>query len=313
MLLGNTFFVVVKFIFLQRVRIQHMEKILAILIIGIVAVSCCPGLPTTPSNGNSSTAPSINSTTASSPAIGSPTTGEILSSINIRTAASEIAKLQPLDNNSVSQFESYKSFADNVNDIISILKDKTKFDNIPTLDASLDGYKKFSNVVTKWAPLVGTYNKLVYSARNYNESNQSSVQEFYTSAATFGFETSIIYTAAFYSISYDSVGMIYRESGMQELAFVCGPCVSVVLSDAHWFIRGALVEGSSKAFESIVDCMQENSITPENLGNITSCFANKIGLSNVTAGSIVNGVGTLANQAIGTVGNITSSLGIKIS
>jgi hypothetical protein len=272
---------------------------LATLLMFIVAVSGCENTNNTP-------------VVTVPPSSTAPTGNDILASIDISIAANDIAKLPTLDNNSVSQFESYKAFADNVNDIIKILKDKTKFDSIPMLGVTQDDYTKFSNVVTEWAPLVGNYNKLIYSARNFNESNQSSVQEFYTSVAVFGFETSIIYTAAFYGPSYDSVGMIYRESGLQSLAFDCGPCVSVVLSDAHWFIRGALVEGSAKAFEAVVDCMQENSITAENLGNITNCFVSKIPVSNVTVENIVNGVGTLANQAIGGIGNFTSNLGIKI-
>jgi hypothetical protein len=236
--------------------------ITALFLVFVVAVSGCPGLPTPPSNNSS------------------PTGNAVLSSLNISNAANEIAKLPTLDNNSVSQFDSYKTFADNVNDIIKILKDKTKFDSIPTLGDTQADYDKVSKVVTEWAPLVGNYNRLVNSARKFNESDQSSVQEFYTSSAIFGAEASIIYAAAFYKPAYETVGIIYRGSGLQSLAFDCGPCVSVVLSQSHWLIRTAMVEASSKAVEYAInsfEALQNNSTTIQDFERNVGSFINNIG------------------------------------
>jgi len=236
----------------------------------------------------------------------------LVNSLNVKTAANEIAKLPTLDVDSIEQYEGYKTFAGDTNDIIRILREQTNFKDIPMLGETQEDFSKFLNVVEKWTPLIGNYNELVSSARNFDENNQSSVQKFYTTAATFAFETTIIYTAAFYGPSYNSVRAVYRGSGLQSLAFECSSCVSVVLSHAHWFVRTALVEASSKTFEAIVDCIPETNLTAESLTDITNCFVSKTPFSNITVENVTEGVGNLANQVIGGIGNITSSLGIKL-
>lgn len=192
-----------------------------------------------------------------------------------------------------------------MNDAIYVLREQTHFDEIPTLGKSQDDFSKFLTVIEEWSPLLNNYNELVLSARNFDEKNETSIKNFYTKSATFAFEATIIYVAAFYGPSYNIVGTIYRSSGIQTVAFTCGPCVSIVLSNAHWFVRSALVETSSKVFEILIDCMQTTDLSSVNLENVTSCFINQVPFGNMSIESIVNDIGNFTNDIVTGFGNLT--------
>lgn len=186
-----------------------------------------------------------------------PTTGKSVGIESIDyTVSQQIAKLSVLDEKSINSYEGYKNFADNVNHLIDILGEKTDFE-IPKLDTTREGYAKVSKVLTEYAPLVDSYNKLVNSARAFIPSDTTSVNNFYKSAAVFGAEAAIIYVAVFAVPAYQAVGTVYRASGMQALAFKCSTCVSAALQESHWFVRTALVEGSSQAFREILDGLEK--------------------------------------------------------
>lgn len=203
-------------------------------------------------SGCSQQVPSNNPTTIA-------TTGQATTSESIEySVPQQVAKLPVIDDKTINTYDGYKNFADNANYLMDILEDKTDFKIPNRFDTTVEGYKKVSKVLTEYAPLIDNYNKLVNSSRNVKPGDSASLQTFYISASIFGAESTIVYVAAFAGPSYDAVGAVYRASGLQSLAFKCGSCVAVVLSEAHWFIRTALVEGSSQTFEGIMSSLPKS-------------------------------------------------------
>ena len=172
-----------------------------------------------------------------------------------------VSKLSILDLDSVNNAEEYKKFADNTNNLIKILNDQLDSVNIPELG---DDYSKVSKFITEYSPLINNYNEVINNAIGF-ESNKcdETLQEFYTSTSRFGFESITIIGGIFYSASYQTVGSIYRASGLQFLAFKCPKCVGVALSNLHWGTRTALVEASSMTAKEITDS------DPDKLDNIS--------------------------------------------
>jgi hypothetical protein len=166
--------------------------------------------------------------------------------------ALKAAALPSMDLNTVNSAESYKEFADNMNDLTFILNEQQDWFDIPTIDNGVQAWDKISKVLTEYTPLIENYNDVVFSAQKFtSQKNDTNLQEFYIASTRFGFETVTIMGAVFYTASYETVGAIYRASGAQALALKCSSCVSVALSTTHWTIRNSLVEASSLVAKKI--------------------------------------------------------------
>jgi len=225
-------------------------KTIAFMLMSIVVASGCIGQSSVQNNGSSN-----NSITGSTVAI---------NDLSYQ-AAEEIGSFQLINEQSIKSVDQYTQLGDYTNAAIDVLKSKMNMD-IPKLDTTQAGYEKMSKFVSKWAPLVNGYNNLVLSAKAVERGNDTSLQNFYKSSAVFGAEFGLIYYTVFSGVTYEGVGIVYRATGMQNLAFRCGPCVSVILSQANWAVRGALVEGSAKDFDEVMNIvyyLSENKIKIE--------------------------------------------------
>lgn len=194
-------------------------------------------------------------------------------------SAREVARLPLLNMSSVDSFKKYKEFADSANTLITILNETGDgvFD-IPQLEVTMESFEKASRIVTEYGPLINNYNEVVRTARAVNE-GKGEIEEFYKASGIFGFELAIIYWAVFYGASYQSVGIVYRAVGLNRLAPKCGTCIRSILSSAHWTIREALVEGSSKAAESLIDAVGKlyEGGTPKSVDEAVEFIRNSMG------------------------------------
>ena len=172
------------------------------------------------------------------------------------------AKLKPLNLDSVETFEAYKSFVDHTNSLIGILNKQSDTFNIEPFSPTLEGWRKASTFITEYGPLINNYNEVVNAAKAFESSpNEENKKDFYLASGKFAFETGLIVGAVFYAGSYQAVGIAYRSLGFNKLALKCGSCVSAILSQAHWTIRTALVEGASETAQFVietVETLQEN-------------------------------------------------------
>ena len=124
-------------------------------------------------------------------------------------------------------------------------------------------YEKISKVVTKWTPIIGNYNRLIYSARAYDDNDQESIKEYYISLGLFCFEISIIYTHIWWKPTYAIVGSLYRMSGLNRLAFKCPTLISYILSSAHWGLRNYLTDKTTDSAEILIDNMTTDIVIPD--------------------------------------------------
>jgi hypothetical protein len=115
-----------------------------------------------------------------------------------------------------------------------------------------DVWSKVSTTITKYSPLVNNYNEVINSAKIYASSEKSEdKREFYIATGRFGFEASLIIWAVFYSATYNSVGIVYRSIGLNQMALKHPVLVKNILSTWHWTLRSALVEAASQTATNI--------------------------------------------------------------
>jgi hypothetical protein len=168
----------------------------------------------------------------------------------------EVAKLPILDMSSVDSYQKYTEFADAADALIKLLNEKSNGTfKIPQIDVTLENFQKASRLITEYSPLINNYNDVVETAIQVNK-GKSDIKEFYKTSAIFGLEVAVIFTGLFYPFSYDTVGVLYRAVGLNRFAVDCPSCVSFILSSAHWAIRTALVEESSKVAKNLLDGIQ---------------------------------------------------------
>ncbi|QQR93140.1 MAG: hypothetical protein IPJ89_02790 [Candidatus Iainarchaeum archaeon] len=164
--------------------------------------------------------------------------------ISTKALTKSIAGLPKMEVKTVENFEQYKTFADHLNALIQIINRERGL-QIPEIEKSVESFEKVSNIVEAWTPLIENYNNLIDSARDYDDKKRETVEKFYTTLGIFGLETTIVFTASFYKISFETVGFIFRSSGFNAAAFHCPACVSAILSSMHWLFRNTLVDETS--------------------------------------------------------------------
>ena len=169
------------------------------------------------------------------------------------STANYMGNLPVLDLQDVNTFEQYHNFVDKVNDAIKILNREKLGMQIPLLQYTPDEYDKISKIITKFVPLINEYNDMILSAKNLHDAkNQNSINNFYIKTGVFSVMLLLVVTAAYAGPSYTLVGTLYRSSGLTTMAFKCPSCVSVVLSNAHWAVRGYFVEATANILDSVL-------------------------------------------------------------
>jgi hypothetical protein len=163
-----------------------------------------------------------------------------------------VSALPTFEQETIDTYQAYQNFADVVNALFKFLNREGGY-NFQILKGTQEEYEKISKFVTEYGPLVNNYNSIVYASKNYNHNDPESLKEYYKALGTFGLEFAIIYTTVWYSPTYKAVGMVYRWSGLNRLAFKCPTLISFILSQAHWGLRGILVDKSSGAANFFID------------------------------------------------------------
>jgi len=175
----------------------------------------------------------------------------------ILSTASYMGSLPVLNLEDVNSIEQYHDFVDKVNDAIKILNEQKLGMQIPLLNYAPDEYDKISKVITKFVPLIHEYNDMILAAKNIHASNHDSINNFYIKTGIFSLILLLVVTAAYAAPSYALVGTLYRSSGLTTMAFKCPSCVSVVLSEAHWAVRGYFVETTANVLDYTLTTMSK--------------------------------------------------------
>lgn len=165
--------------------------------------------------------------------------------INEDKLIEEISKLEPIDDGTIDGAEGYHNIADQLNLLIDILNIEIGLD-LDYLQGTQAEYQTLSKIITEYTPLIGNYNKIVISAQEYQNGKTSSKDIFYKAVAEFSLEFIIIQGAVFYKPAYRVTGVIYRNIGLNRLAFKYPSVVSHLLSKIHWLLRNLMVNESSE-------------------------------------------------------------------
>lgn len=170
----------------------------------------------------------------------------------------KVAELPLMELSSIDNFQRYKSFVDRSNNLINILNEQGDLFDITLFNPTQEGWNKASRFITEYGPLIDNYNDVVSSAKNFEENkSKETLKKFYFASGAFAFEASLIVGAVYYTAAYQGVGIVYRSVGLNRLALKCGSCIRVILSNAHWFVRGVLVEGTSQLAQVIIEKVTE--------------------------------------------------------
>lgn len=169
----------------------------------------------------------------------------------------KIAKLPLLKLDTVESYENYRDLTERTNDLITILNEQSGVE-IPKFETTQEAWHAVSKKINKYGPLINNYQNLTQTARILvNNDSDQNYKEFYLSLGKFSLETGLISLTLFHAAAFESVGLVYRSTGLSSIALKCPSCVSVVLSGAYWTVKTALVEESSKIAEKAINALKE--------------------------------------------------------
>src|SRR3989344_4331216 len=117
--------------------------------------------------------------------------------ISISSMAEEVSKLPKMQVDTVESYARYQDFVDKTNALIQLLNREGKL-NIGLLDKSYESWGKISNAITKYAPLIKSYNEIIDSAQAYHEGDNAE-KRFITAIGVFGVETALVVSITAYS------------------------------------------------------------------------------------------------------------------
>ena len=146
-------------------------------------------------------------------------------------------------------YEEYINMVDNLNLMIDIINKKTGA-SIKMISKDVNSWNKFSMEVTRYTPLVKSYNNLVDSCYVYDKDNEESANQVLIKTSGFTAEIFLIFGTTFYKTAYGATGTIADATGITKLTSLCGPCVSAAMSAGHWTIRNGLVEKTTELVEN---------------------------------------------------------------
>ena len=167
-----------------------------------------------------------------------------------------IAELPLMEDAVVDSADKYISFAETMNALIKILNEQADLFEIPYLTATREAWEDTSRVIAKYSPLIDNYNEVILTAQQYrNKLDEKNLKQFYLSAGALGIEVAFIVATLTYSVAFRGIGILYRSVGLNRFALVCGSCVSIMLSAAHWTARTAIVESLSSTIKPIFEAI----------------------------------------------------------
>ncbi|QCS44740.1 hypothetical protein [Natrinema versiforme] len=130
--------------------------------------------------------------------------------------------------------------------------------------------------VTKYAPLIGSYNQMSDKAcaaselqtedAASEEQMEEAIQEYQIATVMFGVDAMLISTGAFYQPAFVSTRFAANKAsqlGLYRLRYVCGNrCWALAMSEVHVWVRGSMLTGTSallrQAGEMGADLNQED-------------------------------------------------------
>ncbi len=180
-----------------------------------------------------------------------------------------VAKLSPI-NIDIKSYNNFILFADNINLLIDIMNRQEVYD-IPKIEVSYATWNKSMDVIETYGPLIGSYNEVILSAKNY-EMNPTSdnFRTFYVNTASFAIEVILIYDIAIANPSIlktvarpalkEIEALTVTLSRLYNLNKYCPTCYKTIIEKAEDVImqtlKDGLIEGARSIFDQIIRTYQ---------------------------------------------------------
>lgn len=162
-----------------------------------------------------------------------------------------LSKLEPMDLKSVDSLEEYKEFVDKMNTMIDLFNDKFNLD-IDRLKKTKSDWNKISNIITKYGPLIGNYNNIIYQCGTHEDSHTpETYSDAYVSVRSFAFEFAILSATSTHKLTFGVIGKIFGKLGIGKIALKCPTCARTIMSSAYWSLKSYIVEESSGMIDKI--------------------------------------------------------------
>lgn len=147
-----------------------------------------------------------------------------------------------------ASYEGYKELIDNLNLGIDIINKHTDFD-FNYLSKEREAYKEFLKKVSKYTPLIEEYNGLILASREFDRANELTANEVIMQTMKMSTESFLIFSPTVHMTTFKSVGTMASSFGLTNLAKVCGPCVSSIMSTSYWGGKNFLVDQGGDTME----------------------------------------------------------------
>lgn len=105
--------------------------------------------------------------------------------------------------------------------------------------------------VSKYAPVVGSYNRFHNAACAYEPGDPDSEEALYIATAGLTAELIFMQHGVFYKASFAATGTAANQLSLMKIYHACGPrCYQLTLSQIHWGLRGSLAQAGGYIAET---------------------------------------------------------------
>jgi hypothetical protein len=129
-----------------------------------------------------------------------------------------------------------------------------------TIQGRMRAAREYSGLASKYAPVVGSYQRLHNASCAVKRGEPGAKEDFYIASAEFAVDLVLIKEGVVYKAAFRTTGVASRTVGLNRLARVCGyKCVGLVQSELHWVVRGTY----SGALDGVAREATEGNLTTE--------------------------------------------------
>lgn len=151
--------------------------------------------------------------------------------------------------------------------------------NPRVIQQRMETARKVSGVAAKYAPVIGSYQRLHDASCAVKAGEPSAREDFYIASAAFTVDVALAQQQVMYKAAFKTTGYAAQKVGLMRLARTCGyKCVGLVQSEMYWVTHatysGALDQVAIEAAEGNLTASDWNESARENVGEYLETTTN---------------------------------------
>lgn len=113
--------------------------------------------------------------------------------------------------------------------------------NIKLIEKHMKGLRKTTSKADKYAPVIGSYNRLNNSSCSIVSGEKGAYKDFYLASTFFATDMAMLQYGVGYKLSFAGTRYAANRIGVTKMINICGKsCTSFLMSNGHHSIRGSL-------------------------------------------------------------------------